>query len=106
MSGQRFGALTALALIAFAYAGGITLVSGAVFAGLISTEAIVPHAMDKWLGINGNWFLLFGGVILIFTLIQHPEGVAGAFYKWLHKRRRPTRADAPGRVRPEAQVER
>ena len=74
VSAERFGALTALALIAFAYAGGITLVSGAVFAGLISTEAIVPHAMDKWLGINGNWFLLFGGVILIFTLIQHPEG--------------------------------
>ena len=62
-----------------------TVVSGAVFAGLISTEALVPHALDKWLGINGNWFLLFGGVILIFTLIQHPEGVAGAFYKRMHR---------------------
>jgi hypothetical protein len=28
-------------------------------------------------------------VILIFTLIQHPEGVAGAIYKRLHPRRRP-----------------
>ena len=55
--------------------------SGAVFAGLISTEALLPHALDKWFGISGNWFLLFGGVLLIFTLIQHPEGVAGAFYK-------------------------
>ena len=53
------------------------------------TEALIPHALDKWLGINGNWFLLFGGVILIFTLIQHPEGVAGAFYKRMHRGKRP-----------------
>jgi branched-chain amino acid transport system permease protein len=85
VSASRFDALTALGLIAFAYAGGITLISGAVFAGLISTEALLPHAMDKWLGVSGNWFLLFGGVILIFTLIQHPEGVAGAFYKRRHR---------------------
>jgi branched-chain amino acid transport system permease protein len=95
VSASRFDALTALGLIAFAYAGGITLVSGAVFAGLISTEALMPHALDKWLGISGNWFLLFGGVLLIFTLIQHPEGVAGAFYKRLH-RRRAVRAPAAG----------
>jgi branched-chain amino acid transport system permease protein len=95
VSASRFDALTALGLIAFAYAGGITLISGAVFAGLISTEALLPHAMDKWLGVSGNWFLLFGGVILIFTLIQHPEGVAGAFYKRLHRGRGP-RAREPG----------
>jgi branched-chain amino acid transport system permease protein len=95
VSASRFDALTALGLIAFAYVGGITLISGAVFAGLISTEALLPHAMDKWLGISGNWFLLFGGVILIITLIQHPEGVAGAFYKRLH-RGRVVRAREPG----------
>jgi branched-chain amino acid transport system permease protein len=95
VSATRFDALTALGLIAFAYAGGITLISGAVFAGLISTEALLPHAMDKWLGVSGNWFLLFGGVVLIFTLIQHPEGVAGAFYKRLH-RGRASRAREPG----------
>jgi branched-chain amino acid transport system permease protein len=87
VSASRFDALTALGLIAFAYVGGITLISGAVFAGLISTEALLPHAMDKWLGVSGNWFLLFGGAILIFTLIQHPEGLAGAFYKRLHRGR-------------------
>ena len=86
VSADRFDAFTALSLIAFAYAGGITLISGAVFAGLISTQALFPYALDKWFGINGNWFLLFGGVILIITLIQNPEGVAGAFYKKTHKR--------------------
>ena len=57
-----------------------------MFAGLISTQALFPYALDKWFGINGNWFLLFGGAILIITLIQNPEGVAGAFYKKTHKR--------------------
>jgi branched-chain amino acid transport system permease protein len=92
VSAARFDAITALGLIAFAYAGGITLVSGAIFAGLISTEALMPHALDKWLGISGNWILLFGGVLLIFTLLQHPEGVAGAFYKRVHRRPAPTGA--------------
>jgi ABC-type branched-subunit amino acid transport system ATPase component/ABC-type branched-subunit amino acid transport system permease subunit len=86
VSADRFDPFTALSLIAFAYAGGITLISGAVFAGLISTQALFPYALDKWFGINGNWFLLFGGAILIVTLIQNPEGVAGAFYKRTHKR--------------------
>jgi branched-chain amino acid transport system permease protein len=89
ISPDRFSTVTALSLIAFAYAGGITLVSGAMFAGLISTEALLPHMMDKWLGISGNWFLLFGGVILIVTLLRQPAGVAGDFFeKRLAKQKR------------------
>ncbi len=98
VSASRFDALTALGLIAFAYAGGITLISGAIFAGVISTEALFPHALDKWLGISGNWILLFGGVLLIFTLIQHPEGVAGALYKRFHKRPAGRETATPERV--------
>ena len=101
VSADRFDPFTALSLIAFAYAGGITLISGAVFAGLISTEALFPYALDKWFGINGNWFLLFGGAILIITLIQNPEGVAGAFYKRTHKRAavHPPESGPPAEVR-------
>ena len=81
VSADRFSVPLALSLIAFAYAGGITLVSGAVFAGLIAAQGLVPYALDTWFGLSGNWFLLFGGVVLIFTLIQNPEGVAGSFYR-------------------------
>ena len=98
VSADRFDPFTALSLIAFAYAGGITLISGAVFAGLISTQALFPYALDKWLGINGNWFLLFGGAILIVTLIQNPEGVAGAFYRRIHKRPAVSREGPPPAV--------
>jgi ABC-type branched-subunit amino acid transport system ATPase component/branched-subunit amino acid ABC-type transport system permease component len=98
VSPERFSAFTALSLIAFAYAGGITQISGAVFAGLISAQALFPYALDRWFGLNGTWFLLFGGVLLLFTLIQNPEGVAGDFYKRTHKRpalSRPEHTPAP-----------
>jgi branched-chain amino acid transport system permease protein len=87
VSAARFGALAALGLIAFAYVGGITMISGAILAGLISTQGLVPYALDKWLGISGNWALLFAGVALILTLIMNPEGVAGANYKKAQQRR-------------------
>jgi branched-chain amino acid transport system permease protein len=105
VSADRFGAVTALSLIAFAYAGGITLISGAVFAGLLSAQALIPYALDKWFGLNGNWFLLVGGVLLIFTLLQNPEGVAGDIYRRTHKRpviRAPQPAAVPARSAPEA----
>ena len=86
VSADRFDAFTALSLIAFAYAGGITLISGAVFAGLLSAQALIPYALDKWFGLNGNWFLLVGGILLIFTLLQNPQGVAGDIYRRTHKR--------------------
>jgi branched-chain amino acid transport system permease protein len=105
VSADRFGAVTALSLIAFAYAGGITLISGAVFAGLLSAQALIPYALDKWFGLNGNWFLLVGGVLLIFTLLQNPEGVAGDIYRRTHKRpvvRALQPATAPARSASEA----
>jgi branched-chain amino acid transport system permease protein len=89
---NRFSALTALSLIAFAYVGGITMVTGALFAGLISVEALIPYALEKWFDISGNWALLFGGLALIVTLIQNPDGVAGAMWR---KRQARRKAPAP-----------
>ena len=97
VSPDRFDAFTALSLIAFAYAGGITLISGAVFAGLISTQALFPYALEKWFGVNGTYALLFGGVVLIITLLQNPEGVMGAMYKKTHRKKR--RSSRPEGVR-------
>jgi branched-chain amino acid transport system permease protein len=93
VSATRFSALMALGLIAFAYIGGISMVSGAVFAGLISTEGFFPHALDRFFGISGSWALLVGGAALIFTLLQNPEGIAGANYRRRRQRR------AQGRLR-------
>jgi branched-chain amino acid transport system permease protein len=64
---------------------------------LISTQALVPYALDKWFGVSGNWALLAGGLLLIFTLIQNPEGIAGDIHKRRQQRlrRRPQPPGAP-----------
>jgi branched-chain amino acid transport system permease protein len=72
------------------------MISGAVLAGLLSNQALVPFAADRWLGLSGNYFVLFGGVMLLFTLIRNPEGVAGALARTVAARRpnRPAPASA------------
>jgi branched-chain amino acid transport system permease protein len=92
VSQDRYDPFTALSIIAFAYAGGISLISGAVFAGSVTAQALIPYALQNWFGLDGNWFLLFGGLILIFTLLQNPTGVAGDFYRRTHKK---VRVQAP-----------
>ena len=81
VSAARFGILIALGFVAFAYIGGITMVSGAVVGGLVVTEGLIPYTIEEALNISGNWTLLVGGVILIVTLIQNPEGIAGTTYR-------------------------
>ena len=92
VSAARFGILIALGFVAFAYIGGITMVSGAVIGGLVATEGLVPHFFQTILGISGNWTLLVGGLILIVTLIQNPEGVAGTTYRKRHAAKHATTA--------------
>jgi ABC-type branched-subunit amino acid transport system ATPase component len=107
VSQDRYDPFTALSIIAFAYAGGISLISGAVFAGAVSAQALIPYALQDWFGLDGNWFLLFGGVILIFTLLQNPTGVAGDFYRRIHKKVQvhapPVDAASRERIAPRAQ---
>ena len=57
VSAARFGILIALGFVAFAYIGGITMVSGAVIGGLVATEGFVPYFFQELLGISGNWTL-------------------------------------------------
>jgi branched-chain amino acid transport system permease protein len=81
VSAERFGILLALGFVAFAYIGGITMVSGAIFGGLIATEGVMAHIFQAELGISGTWTLLVGGLILILNLVMFPDGVAGSQYQ-------------------------
>ena len=99
VSAARFGILIALGFVAFAYIGGITMVSGAVIGGLVATEGLVPHFFQSILGISGNWTLLVGGLILIVTLIQNPEGVAGTTYRKRHAAKRRAAAGSSQRAK-------
>ena len=100
VSAARFGFLIALGFVAFAYIGGITMVSGAVIGGLVATEGLVPHFFEDLLGISGNWTLLVGGLLLIVTLIQNPDGVAGNMYRKRRLKRKAAMADDDAAPRP------
>jgi branched-chain amino acid transport system permease protein len=94
VSAERFGILIALGFVAFAYVGGITMVSGAVFGGLIATSGVIPHIFEAELGISGTWTLLVAGVTLILNLILFPDGVAGSRYQ--KKQQKLAAASGPG----------
>ena len=81
VSADRFGILIALGFVAFAYVGGITMVSGAVFGGLIVVRGPVLALHEDVIGISGTWTLLIGGVTLILNLVFFPDGVAGSQYQ-------------------------
>ena len=85
LSGYRFGSVTpiyfgafaSLIFLAFAYLGGIASVSGAVLAGFIAPNGINFTFLENILHIDPGYATLIGGVGLIFTAIQNPEGLAG-----------------------------
>jgi branched-chain amino acid transport system permease protein len=74
----RFGIVTALGFVAFAYLGGITTVSGAVLRGMLVTEGLVIHAVNRWFGVPIAYQLLIAGLALILTIMFNPQGIAGA----------------------------
>jgi branched-chain amino acid transport system permease protein len=98
-SPTKFDVVSALALIAFTYFGGITMVSGALVAGIGASEGLLPHAFDRWFGLSGGYAVLVGGVALIVTLLANPEGIAGTGYKKkMQKQKRKLAAERAARV--------
>jgi branched-chain amino acid transport system permease protein len=77
VSAVRFSAVTAFTLIAFAYVGGITMVTGALIAGVFTTGGLGDYATTTWIGVSGVWLLLFGGWAVLSNVVFMPEGIAG-----------------------------
>jgi branched-chain amino acid transport system permease protein len=78
----------ALSFVAFAYLGGITTVTGAIIGGLLSTEALIAYLAQEKLGLAPNTMLVIAGLLLILTVVQNPDGIAGAVRRTLATRRR------------------
>ena len=85
-------------IIAYAYFGGITMITGALFAGLGATQGLIPQAFDTWWGLSGNWALLIGAIGLLVTLVGNPDGVAGTAY-WKRRAKRAARRSRPPAAR-------
>jgi branched-chain amino acid transport system permease protein len=91
VSSDLFSTVNSLVIIAYAYFGGITMITGALFAGLGATQGLIPQALDSWWGLSGNWALLIGAVGLLVTLVGNPDGVAGTAY-WKRRAKAKQRA--------------
>ena len=77
VSESSFGTIASLTVLAVAYLGGITCVSGAVTAGLLATSGVAFYALSQATGSVGQWEALIGGVLLIVMAVSNPEGIAG-----------------------------
>lgn len=75
--GGSFGALVGVTWLTSAYLGGITSVSGAFLAGLAAPLGLMFVIADRWIG-SASGYVLAGAVGTIVTVIQNPEGIAGA----------------------------
>jgi branched-chain amino acid transport system permease protein len=98
VSAGRFGILTAFAFVAFAYIGGITMISGAILGGLVVTQGLFAHFFESTFGISGTWTLFVGGVVLVLNMITAPEGIAGATLEKKKRRRRAGRLNVLDRI--------
>jgi len=86
LSGYRFGSVTplyfgafaSLSFLTFAYLGGIASVSGAVLAGILAPNGLNFNFLENILHIDQRYAILIGGIGLIITAVQNPEGLAGA----------------------------
>jgi branched-chain amino acid transport system permease protein len=78
VSDLSYGTVASLTALAVAYLGGITSVSGAVTAGLMTTSGVAFFALSQGFDRLGRWEVFIGGVLLIFTAVKNPEGIAGA----------------------------
>jgi ABC-type branched-subunit amino acid transport system ATPase component/branched-subunit amino acid ABC-type transport system permease component len=84
---DAFTTFTGLGLFASAYIGGITSVSGAIAAGLIASGGITAQFANL-LPSLGLWYGVISAVLLVFTVIQNPEGIVGPIHLALDRRRR------------------
>lgn len=72
----RFTVFNTLSLVAFAYLGGITTVRGAIIGGLIITQGLASYVLTHYLGISVTVQLVLAGILLVFTIITNPDGIA------------------------------
>ena len=69
-----FTALGSLGVLALTFLGGITMLSGAVFAGVISAGGLAALIGSKAADVD-HWLELISGVSLLVAVVRNPDGV-------------------------------
>ena len=96
-----------LAMLAFAYLGGITSINGAVVGGFLFANGLITVFGNHHFPGLLNYSSLLGGAAMVFTAIRNPAGIAPTFQpllqhlgKWLRTARGPQWSAAVRRVGP------
>jgi ABC-type branched-subunit amino acid transport system ATPase component len=92
---ESFAAIAGLTIVSTAYLSGITSVFGGVQAGIIGAGGVIYYILSQLFSVSGDTFIIVTGILLIFTLMRNPEGVAvvnhelaDKFWAWRAKRKR------------------
>jgi ABC-type branched-subunit amino acid transport system ATPase component/branched-subunit amino acid ABC-type transport system permease component len=86
VTSDSFDVVLGLGVFATAYIAGITSVSGAIVAGLISANGLVYTAFNHWFSLGG-WYSAIAGIGLILAVLQNPEGVVGPVHRFVERLR-------------------
>jgi branched-chain amino acid transport system permease protein len=74
---ESYSLFAGLAILAFAYLGGITSVWGAIIGGLMVGGGLVSQTIGNFANADFNAYLsIIGAIGLILTAILNPEGIA------------------------------
>lgn len=98
VSFASFGVFVSLTVVAVAFIGGITRVSGALVGGLLVPNGLVFTALDRWVGF-GRYQALVSGLGLLVAAVMWPDGVSGALARLAGRIPRPERMSRSDRAR-------
>jgi branched-chain amino acid transport system permease protein len=76
VTADRYTALSSVSVLAIAYLGGISTVSGALIAGFLAVGGLNIRILERLFEL-GRFELLIAGVGLVYATVVHPEGIAG-----------------------------
>ncbi|PPJ16288.1 ABC transporter [Nocardia nova] len=77
---ESFSVLAGIGLFAIVYIAGVTCVSGGILGGIIGAGGILFIVMDRVLHL-GDYYSIISGILLVLTVIQYPEGLAGHLHQ-------------------------
>lgn len=98
LSADSFGVFVGVSLLAFAYLGGITSISGAFVAGTFAPLGLgfvlMTHVVADRVDALDDFYFLIGGIGLVTTAIFNPQGIAGAIAEGRRLKRAQKEAEA------------
>ena len=103
---SSFTAIGGIGLFATAYLAGVTSVSGGILAGIIGSGGLLFTFLNDKLSSVGPYYATIMALLLLYTVIDNPEGIIGKLHEqaaWVRRklsRRTPVVASVEGKPTP------